>query len=273
MPSWFKKAFSNDAAKPAPRPQAAPIAIAPQPPVQAVAPEPAIADIEGGAKIRKLIDAPVIVPEEERSSWSEDIRIKARVEQDGAVCIFMVDRQVLEGLSAWFPEKIWAKDVCSLAERLFEIEGVGSVMLHDTTVTVTYAKGSLSDWEELAKKIGAGIREHLKSGAIVIIDEFRETIPPEDEIRQKLQACLDLEINPGIAAHSGVITLERVDGNTLYITMGGGCQGCAASTITLRQGIHTVFRRAVPQIGAIYDETDHASGTNPYFKELPVGMA
>ena len=273
MPSWFKKVFSDDAAKPAPIPEAAPTATAPQPAVQPVAPEPNIADMEGGAKIRKLISAPVVIPEEERSSWSDEIQIKARVDQDGSACTFMVDRPVLEGLSAWFPEKIWAKDVCPLADRLFEIKGVGSVMLHDTTVTVIYAKGSLSDWEGLAKEIGAGIREHLKSDAAVIIDEFSQTIPPEDEIRQKLQACLDLEINPGIAAHSGVITLERVDRNTIYISMGGGCQGCAASTITLRHGIHTVFRRAVPQIGAINDETDHASGTNPYFKELPAGMA
>jgi Fe-S cluster biogenesis protein NfuA len=70
-----------------------------------------------------------------------------------------------------------------------------------------------------------------------------------------------------------MVTLERVEGNTIFLTMGGGCQGCAASSITLRQGIHTTFRRAVPQIGAIYDETDHTAGTNPYFTQLPAGMA
>ncbi len=270
MPSWFKKAFSNGAARPASRPAVAPAAVPLQTPglPVAVAPVRAVDD----AQVRRLISAPVIVPEEERSSWSEEIRIKARVEQDGFACMFMVDRPVLEGLSAWFPEKVWAKDVCALAERLFEVNGVGSVMLHDTTVTVTYTKGSLSGWEEIAKDVGAAIREHLKAETPVIVDEFFESIPPEAEIQQKLQTCLDLEINPGIASHSGVITLERVDGNTVYITMGGGCQGCAASTITLRQGIHTAFRRAVPQIGAICDETDHASGTNPFFKELPAGM-
>lgn len=271
MPSWFKKAFGNDAAKPASRPAIAPAAVPLQTLDRPVAVAPALP--EDDAAFRKLINAPVMVPEEERSSWSEEIRIKARVDQDGFACTFMVDRPVLEGLSAWFPEKIWATDVCALAERLFQINGVGSVMLHDTTVTVTYAKGSLSAWEEIAKEIGAAIREHLKAGTPVIFDGFYKGMPPEHEIRQKLQACLDLEINPGIASHSGVITLERVVGNTIYITMGGGCQGCAASTITLRHGIHTAFRSAVPQIGAICDETDHASGTNPYFKELPAGMA
>ena len=116
------------------------------------------------------------------------------------------------------------------------------------------------------------IRTHLKSGAPAITDAFRAGIPPEAEVRRRIQTVLDLEINPGIASHSGVVTLERVEGNSVYLTMGGGCQGCAASSITLRQGIHTAFRRAVPEVGAIYDETDHKSGSNPYFKELPAGM-
>ncbi|MFP4173885.1 MAG: NifU family protein, partial [Candidatus Hydrogenedentota bacterium] len=79
-------------------------------------------------------------------------------------------------------------------------------------------------------------------------------------------------VNPSIAGHGGAITLERVEGNTVHIQMLGGCQGCAASSITLKQGIHRAFREVAPQVGAIFDETDHASGTNPYFKELPPEM-
>ena len=82
-----------------------------------------------------------------------------------------------------------------------------------------------------------------------------------------------MEINPGIASHSGVVTLERIVGNSVFLTMGGGCQGCAASEITLRQGIHNTFRSAVPQIGGIFDVTDHAAGSNPFYSELPAGMA
>ena len=79
-------------------------------------------------------------------------------------------------------------------------------------------------------------------------------------------------INPGIAAHSGMIRLDRVEGNTVYVEMQGGCQGCAASDVTLRQGIHQVFRKVVPQIGAILDVTDHSAGTNPFYTQMPAGM-
>ena len=93
-----------------------------------------------------------------------------------------------------------------------------------------------------------------------------------DPASGELQRVIDEEINPGIASHSGVITLNRVNGNTIYITMGGGCQGCAASSVTLRSGVEGSFRKEVPQLGAVLDETDHQSGVNPFFREMPAGM-
>lgn len=91
-------------------------------------------------------------------------------------------------------------------------------------------------------------------------------IPSEEELRRQVARVIDEEINPGIAAHSGVITLEAVRGNSVYIRMGGGCQGCAASEITLRQGIDALVREKVPEVGAIIDVTDHAAGRSPYFR-------
>ena len=282
MPSWFKKVFKGDAAKahrgfaPPSLRQTGPSPVGHAPTVESPAlgqPDTSAYESEKQAEAREVVQAPVLVPEEERSSWSEEIRIKARVESDRTSCVFMVDRPLLEGLSAWFPESAWAEELSPLATAVFGVKGVDSVLLHDTTLTVTSQIYDLNEWEAIAKEVGAVVRDHLKAGSPVVQPIFVESMPPEEEIRQKVQSCVDLEINPGIASHSGVVTLERVIGNTIYITMGGGCQGCAASAITLRQGIHTAFRRSVSQIGAIYDETDHSSGTNPYFTELPAGLA
>jgi NFU1 iron-sulfur cluster scaffold homolog, mitochondrial len=278
MPRWFKKVFSGDAGKapvaesPTPEPSVRPVA-KPSTVDEPALGKPDTAAYEQRPKVRKIVNAPVLVPDEERSAWSEEIRIKARVEKDGYHCVFLVDRPVLEGLSAWFPEAVWAAETSPLAEQLFAITGVGTVLLHDMTVTIGLADGATRPWEDLAAEVGSAIRAHLKSGEPVVVNAFREQMPPEEEIQRKIQAVIDLEINPGIAAHSGSVHLERVHGNTIYITMGGGCQGCAASAITLRQGIHTAFRRAAPEVGAILDETDHTAGRNPYFKELPAGMA
>lgn len=265
MPSWFKKVFKDGSV----RPQTSQGSF--DGPLTAVEQAPS-GDGDELPQIRKVIDAPVIMAEEECSSWSDDIRIRAQVDPDGMSCVFLVDRPVLEGYSVWFSEVSRAEDLSPLTEALFAVEGVGSVLIHGTNVTVNQAYKSNRPWEDLAEEAGAVIRGHLKAERPVVSEAFLDGMLPEDEIRERIQACIDLEINPGIAAHSGVVTLGRVVGNTVFITMGGGCQGCAASAITLRQGIHAAFRQAVPQLGAIYDETDHAAGTNPYFSELPAGM-
>jgi Fe-S cluster biogenesis protein NfuA len=282
MPKWFKKVFAGGAAK-------AETPGAPEASVQTVSKptpvstppsldnpalgKPEVSESENQRpKVRTVVNAPIVVAEEEQSSWSEEIKIKARVDQDRTSCVFMVDRPVLEGLSAWFPDGQWAEGASPLAEEIFKIDGVGSVLLHELTVSVSMTNDTKREWEDLATDIGNAIRSYLKSEADPITDAFRAAIPPEEEIRGKVQSCIDLEINPGIAAHSGVVTLERLVGNTVFLTMGGGCQGCAASAITLRQGIHTAFRNAVPQLGGIFDETDHSAGTNPFYNELPPGM-
>ena len=76
---------------------------------------------------------------------------------------------------------------------------------------------------------------------------------------------LDSQVNPTIAAHGGKIELGDVRDTEIYLEMSGGCQGCAMSRMTLRQGVERMLRQSVPEITAVHDVTDHASGVNPYF--------
>ncbi|GMV99147.1 MAG: hypothetical protein AMXMBFR84_02860 [Candidatus Hydrogenedentota bacterium] len=258
MPSWFSKVFKSEAEKPAP------VAEAPKP--APVPPKPA------AKSMRKVVHAPVIAEESgDQTAWTEEIRIKAKVQKGGATCLFLIDRPVLPGHSAWFPKKTDAKD-SPLAETLFSLPEVESVLIHDMTVTIGRSPFAKDGWEAAMKEIGTHIRAHLQEQKPVVTEAFLAGLPPQEEIAAKLQGVIEREINPGVASHSGAIRLDRVEGNTVYIEMQGGCQGCAASDITLRQGIHESFRHAVPQIGAILDVTDHSAGKNPFFKQLPVGM-
>ena len=85
------------------------------------------------------------------------------------------------------------------------------------------------------------------------------------ELAEKVQTILDQQINPAIASHGGVAKLVNVEGNDIYLQLGGGCQGCGMAQVTLSQGIEASLREAIPEIGNIIDATDHASGDNPYF--------
>lgn len=88
---------------------------------------------------------------------------------------------------------------------------------------------------------------------------------PEGKLADRVSHVLDTEINPAIASHGGVINLVDVQGTEIFIEMAGGCQGCAMSRMTLRQGVERMVSQSVPEVTAIHDVTDHASGDNPYF--------
>ena len=53
----------------------------------------------------------------------------------------------------------------------------------------------------------------------------------------------------------------------MYLTMGGGCQGCGAADVTLKSGIERPDQgRAARRSRKCLDTTDHASGSNPYYQ-------
>jgi Fe/S biogenesis protein NfuA len=89
--------------------------------------------------------------------------------------------------------------------------------------------------------------------------------PWSDPKAAEVAQVIDSQINPAIAAHGGYVTLVDVRGDTAYISMGGGCQGCGMADVTLKQGIETMILEAVPGISAVRDTTDHAAGENPFY--------
>lgn len=88
----------------------------------------------------------------------------------------------------------------------------------------------------------------------------------KDPLARAVQAVLDSQINPGVGSHGGMVSLVEVKEGTAYIRLGGGCQGCAAVDVTLRQGVETAVLSGVPGISAVVDVTDHAAGTDPYYR-------
>jgi Fe/S biogenesis protein NfuA len=88
----------------------------------------------------------------------------------------------------------------------------------------------------------------------------------QDPLARAVQEVLDRQINPGVGSHGGMVTLVDVRDGTAFMRFGGGCQGCAAVDVTLKQGVETAVRNAVPAISAIVDVTDHEAGENPYYR-------
>lgn len=88
----------------------------------------------------------------------------------------------------------------------------------------------------------------------------------KDPLAARVQDVLDRQVNPGVGMHGGMVSLVDVRDETAYLRFGGGCQGCAAVDVTLKRGVETAIRQAVPEIRAIVDATDHGAGENPYYR-------
>jgi Fe/S biogenesis protein NfuA len=86
-----------------------------------------------------------------------------------------------------------------------------------------------------------------------------------DPVCQKVQKVIDEKVTPVVGAHGGWVELDRVEGNTAYVRLGGGCQGCASASFTLSQGIASAITSEVEEINQVVDETNHVAGDQPYY--------
>jgi len=118
-----------------------------------------------------------------------------------------------------------------------------------------YAKDVVVDFVETL--MGEGFKINAPSDIPDYMDK---------DVVTAIENLLKEKINPSIASHGGRVSLVDVKDNMMFVQMEGGCQGCAASAVTLRQGIEATVKNAIPQIEEIIDITDHASGKNPYYK-------
>ena len=85
--------------------------------------------------------------------------------------------------------------------------------------------------------------------------------------KEKIHYFVEEYINPALAGHDGHLAVENFDEEgVLYVRLSGGCQGCAASKQTLQGQVGAYLTEEFPEITGIVDLTDHADGTNPYYR-------
>lgn len=141
-------------------------------------------------------------------------------------------------------------------ERQVDAEGI-TVLIAESQAEAL--DGATVDFVERVNESGFEVRPATVAA--------RPSIPtPTGPVAERVQEVLNDQVNPAIASHGGAINLIDVKGTEIYLEMSGGCQGCAMSRLTLRQGVERMLRQAIPELTEVHDITDHASGVNPYFE-------
>lgn len=196
---------------------------------------------------------------------SATIKITGELTSDPSMCLFHLEKPVVEDWTVAFnaPEESRGS---ALADHLFQVEGVVRVVVSGPTITVT--KNVMTPWPHLAGEIGAAIRSAFASGQPLVSDAVLESLKSlsPDDMEEAIAELFEEQINPALASHGGFVRLVKVEGRDVHVEMGGGCQGCAASKATMKYGVENAIRRVAPQVRQIVDVTDHAAGTNPFYK-------
>ncbi len=92
-------------------------------------------------------------------------------------------------------------------------------------------------------------------------------VTDDSPVEERINYLLYTEINPGLASHGGEVSLvEFTDDGIAILKFGGGCQGCSAVDMTLKDGVEASLVAKVPEVQGVRDVTDHTQTDNAYFR-------
>ena len=186
-------------------------------------------------------------------TFTDDAKDKVRGFIDGADddCVGLRIRAVKVGKYTFRYQMNLVRDE-DVQEEDTKVEGEGFALVLDPQ-TVEWMEGASIDF--LTEESGSGFQIN------------NPTADPnwDDPVCKRVQQVIDEQVLPGLGGHGGWVELDRIEGDTAYIRLGGGCQGCASASFTLKEGIESVITREVEEIKRVLDETDHDAGSSPYY--------
>lgn len=95
-------------------------------------------------------------------------------------------------------------------------------------------------------------------------------VSADSPMSEQINYILYSDINPGLASHGGEVKLvelvEETEGYIAVLQFGGGCQGCSAVDMTLKDGVEKTLVERLPGLLGVRDVTDHTVTDNAYYK-------
>lgn len=139
-----------------------------------------------------------------------------------------------------------------LAVKILGFPWAAGVFIGNNFVTVT--KHNWVQWEILADPLSDLIREHIatqqpvlnaETGSLNLGDDEQ---PDDSPVVRQIKKILREEIRPAVAMDGGDITFGRYEDGRVFLSMHGSCAGCPSSTMTLKEGIETRLKEAIPEV-------------------------
>jgi Fe/S biogenesis protein NfuA len=184
------------------------------------------------------------------------LEIRDGEEDPGTLCL----RVAITGTSGTDYTYDLAFEVISELDETDDLSVQGGLTVVVAADSVDDMRGATLDVPSTGGQGGLVIRNPNKPNPLV-----GRNIELTGDIADKVRQLLAEAVNPSLAAHGGFADLVGVEDTTVFITMGGGCQGCSMSAATLREGIQVAIKEAIPEVTDVVDVTDHEAGDNPFY--------
>jgi len=95
-------------------------------------------------------------------------------------------------------------------------------------------------------------------------------VSDDSPVEEQINYILYSDVNPGLASHGGEVKLvelvEEENGLIAVLQFGGGCQGCSAVDMTLKDGVEKTLVERIQGLAGVRDVTDHSVRENAYYK-------
>jgi NFU1 iron-sulfur cluster scaffold homolog, mitochondrial len=176
---------------------------------------------------------------------------------------------VLVGMTVEITSALQAARKSPLADEMFKIDGIKSILLGPDFLTVT--KSSDVSWPQINPQIFAAIMDFFTTGqeALKTTGETENNVKEtgtdnkpmskeHEEVLEMIKEILDTRIRPTIQDDGGDVELRGFNPETGWVQLKlvGACRTCSSSTITLRNGIENMLMHYIPEVKGVEQVTD-----------------
>ena len=153
-------------------------------------------------------------------------------------------------------------DLEDLARDLERLEGIVAQWPAEQQATVEALRRTIEDLQKgafrqlirIVKEVPGGLqglRAAVEDPWVYAVLTYHGLLAkPEPSVSERVEAALE-KVRPTLAGHEGGVTLVGVEPPVARIRLTGSCDGCAASTLTVKLGIEKAVFEAVPEIETV----------------------
>ncbi|KAJ3301472.1 hypothetical protein HDU76_005743 [Blyttiomyces sp. JEL0837] len=165
-----------------------------------------------------------------------------------------------------------------LARRLFEIDGVKSILFGPDFITIS--KDPDSVWQLMKPDVYGAIMDFYSSGHPILLPDHKKdaakaaaaadgTVEPDSEVVSMIKELLDTRIRPTIQEDGGDVEFIAFKDGVVQLKLKGSCRTCDSSVVTLKNGIENMLMHYIPEVESVEQvEIEEEEIAKEEFKKL-----